>query len=272
MNPKWKRRNPNTPARRAKRALALKMAQVPKYRASGALQVAVKKVLRSAQETKYVAETITQAFVVGQASATPGGFFRLVPNLAQGVQDNQRVGDKITPAKLVNKFIFNFDSSVQNNQDIIVNLWIVKAKGASSQTTLAGVLPGQFLKVGNGNNADPTDPSQPNMLQIVSTYPLNTDQYTKVKHYRFRMRRGIGQATNTNTGGEIAPTGVQRTDMYKAITYSCKAPAFKYSSTGFTTPSNFYPVALVYATNADGSAYGDVIRMSINSQLYFKDA
>lgn len=229
-------------------------------------------VVKGTEETKYVAETIIQAWVVGQSAATPAGFFRLLPNLAQGTQDNQRIGDRIKPARLLNRFIFNWDSAVQNNQDVIVNLWIVRAKGAGSQTTVAGLLPNQFLKVGNGNNADPVDPNQPNMLQIVSTYPLNTDQYTKLKHYRFRMRRGIGQATNTNTGGEIAPTGVNRTDMFKSITYSCKAPEFKYSNTGFTTPSNFYPVALVYATNADGSAYGDTLRMSINSQLYFKDS
>jgi len=53
--------------------------------------------------------------------------------------------------------------------------------------------------------------------------------------------------------------------------YSMKAPKFKYSNAGNTTPNNFYPVALVYATNADGSAYGDTLRMSINTQLYYKD-
>jgi len=249
-----------------------KASVLSKALAVGKLQVAVKKALASAQETKYVAETIQQALVVGQASATPAGFLRLIPNLAQGVQDNQRIGDKISPTRLVNRFIFNFPSDLQNNQDIIVNLWIVKAKGASNQGALAGILPAQFLRVGNGNNADPVDGNQPNMLQVVSTYPLNTEQYTKLKHYRFRMRRGIGLPTNTNTASEIAPTGVGRTDMFKTITYSCKAPPFKYSSAGFTTPSNFYPVALVYATNVDGSAYGDTLRMSINSQLYFKDA
>jgi len=229
-------------------------------------------VLQKSEETKYVAESIIQASVVGQASATPGGFFRMIPNLGQGVQTNQRLGDQVAPQRLINRFIFNFPSDLQNNQDIIVNLWIVKVKGAGSQTAVAATIPGQFLRVGNGNNTDPTDANQPNMLQLVSTYPLNTDQYTKLKHYRFRMRRGIGLPTNTNTASEVAPTGVGRTDMFKTITYSCKPPGFKYSSAGFTTPSNFYPVALVYATNVDGSAYGDTLRMSINSQLFYKDA
>jgi len=229
-------------------------------------------VVKRKEETKYVAETIIQASVVGQAAATPGAFFRLVPNLAQGVQDNQRIGDSIAPTRLVNSFIFHFPSDLQNNQDIVVNLWIVKVKGAASQTTVAGILPNQFLRVGNGNNADPVDPNQPNMLQVVNTYPLNTDQYTNLRHYRFRMRRGIGLPTNTNTASEVAPTGVRGLDMYKEIKYVCSPPGLKYSNAGFTTPSNFYPVALVYATNADGSAYGDTLRMTINSQLYYKDA
>lgn len=240
-------------------------------RASSGFAKKVLAVVKRTEETKYVAETIIQASVVGQSSATPGGFFRLIPNLGQGTQDNQRVGDQVMPTRLVNRFIFNFPSDLQNNQDIVVNLWIVKVKGAANQTAVAAVLPNQFLKVGNGNNADPVDPNQPNMLQVVNTYPLNTDQYTLCKHYRFRMRRGIGLPTNTNTASEIAPTGVRAADMYKQITWSCKPPKCKYSATGFTTPSNFYPVALVYATNADGSAYGDTLRMSINSQLYFKD-
>lgn len=253
---------------------ALVAAVAPKRRSTGGTKFAKKvlAVVAKSEETKYVAETIIQASVVGQAAATPGAFFRLVPNLGQGVQENQRIGDRVTPARLMNRFIFHFPSDLQNNQDIIVNLWIVRVKGAASQTTVAGVLPGQFLRVGNGNNADPTDANQLNMLQVVSTYPLNTDQYSKVKHYRFRMRRGIGQPTNQNTGGEVAPTGVTASQMYKAITWSCKAPVLKYSSTGFTTPSNFYPVALVYATNVDGSAYGDTLRMTINSQLYFRDS
>jgi len=235
------------------------------------LATAIKAVTDSKKETKYVGEAL-QAAVVGQAAATPAAFYRLIPNLTQGVQENQRVGDRIQTLRLKNTFTFNFSSTLQNNQDIVVNLWIVTVKGASSAGTVAGVLPGNFLKVGNGGNADPNDPNQPNMLQIVNHYPLNTDQYTYKRHYRFRMRRGIGQATNQNTGGEVAPTGVGPYESYKVITWSCKPPSFKFNGAGDQTPSNFYPVALVYATNADGSAYGDNIQMSVRRELYFKDA
>jgi len=242
------------------------------YMSGKKLKKAIKSYINKQSETKYVADTTIQNSVVGQAAATPAAFFKLIPRLAQGVQENQRVGDRVKPTSIINRFIFNFDSSVQNNQDVVVNLWLVRVKGAQTPLTVNAITPGNFLKVGNGGNTDPVDPNQPNMLQLVSTYPLNTDQFTLLKHYRFRMRRGIGQATNTNTAAEVAPTGVARNEMYKSITYKCKGPVFKYNSNADLLPQNFYPVCLVYATNADGSAYGDTIRMSISSQMFFKDS
>jgi len=159
-----------------------------------------------------------------------------------------------------------------NNQDCIVNLWLVKAKGCGTVGAVNALLPGSFLKIGNGGNRDPDDGNQPNMLQVISTFPLNNDNFTLIKHYRFRMRRGIGLAVNSNTASEIAPTGVGNIEMSKSITHKMTAPGLKYNSNADLLPENFYPVWLCYATNADGTAYGDTLQVSCCSQMYYKDA
>lgn len=86
------------------------------------------------------------------------------------------------------------------------------------------------------------------------------------------MRKGIGQQANQNTGDEVTPCGVPNSEQYRQIRYSWKPPVLKYEDGAANMPTNHYPVALVYATNADGSAYGDTIAYNINCQLYFKDS
>jgi len=224
------------------------------------------------EETKFVGDLSVDRTAVGQAGNTPADFDRILAKLTQGVSENQRIGDRVTPVMAHANFQFWFPSTNANNQNAIVNLWIVTAKGAATLATVNALPVASFLKVGDGTNVDPNDPDQTLMISRYQQYPLNTDQYTLLKHYKFTMRKGIGQQANQNTGSEVTPTGVPNNQQYKQIRYSWKPPVLKYEDSAANLPTNHYPIALVYATNADGSAYGDTIAYNINTQLYFKDA
>ena len=84
-----------------------------------------------------------------------------------------------------------------------MNLWVVIAKGANSRGA-ASVPVGQFLNVGNGANRDPDDANQPLMLNQVNHMPLNKDQYSGLRHYQFRMRRGTGAQANQGPATIVA--------------------------------------------------------------------
>lgn len=226
-----------------------------------------------AQETKYVTDQGTVKDVP-QTNVTPGGFHVVgPPGLGQGLQEHQRVGDKITPVSCKAHYTFYFDSvTTQNNADVEVNLWIVRAKGAGGIASITALPAGQFLKVGNGTNADPNSTSVPFMLTAVNNYILNKDQYILMKHYRFRMRKGIGNSTGVNTAGEVAPTGVPANEDLKRITFSWTPPPLLYQDGAITNPTDHNVVGLVWAVNADGSGYTTNLKYAVRNEMYFKDA
>lgn len=229
-------------------------------------------VVNKKEETKYVSQQLQQLVPMGQALITPAGFFNCLTPVGQGVGDHQRIGERIQPIKGCVDFTFNWTNDQSNNQDVIVNLWVVLAKGANSRAALPNVPIGQFLQVGNGTNRDPDDPNQPLMLSQVQHMPLNKDQYTRLKHYRFRMRRGTGAQANQGPATIVAPTGVPAKEDQRYIRYTWKPPTLKYNTNADQFPTSHYPVYGYYVTNADGSAYGDTLHISTRTHLWFKDA
>jgi len=232
----------------------------------------VLKVVNRKEETKYVAQQLQQQVAMGQALITPAGLFNCLTPVGQGTGDHQRIGENITPVRACVDFSFNWTNDQSNNQDVVVNLWVVLAKGANSRVALPSVPIGEFLNVGNGTNRDPDDPNQPLMLTQVNHMPLNKDQYTGLRHYRFRMRRGAGAQANQGPATIVAPTGVPANEDQRYIRYSWKPPTLKYNTAADQFPTSHYPVYGYWVTNADGSAYGDTLHISTRTHLWFKDA
>jgi len=222
-------------------------------------------------ETKYVSAQLQQQVAMGQALVTPAGLFGCLTAVTQGNGDHQRIGEKIQPVKACVDFSFNWTPEQSNNQDVVVNLWVVLAKGANSRVALPTVPIGEFLNVGNGTNRDPDDGNQPLMLTQINHMPLNRDQYTGLKHYRFRMRRGTGAQANQGPATIIAPTGVTAKEDFRMIRYTWKPPALSYNTAADAFPTSHYPVYGYWVTNADGSAYGDTLHISTKTHLWFKD-
>lgn len=276
--------------RNAKGRIVLKLGKNSKFNKDGTLKTntIVRKAVRQArnsafaskvlrvinkkEETKYVSSQLQQMVPMGQALVTPAGFFNCLQATTQGVGDYQRIGEKITPVKAAIDFSFNWMNEQSNNQDVVVNLWIVLAKGANSRIALPTVPVGQFLNVGNGTNRDPDDANQPLMLNQINHMPLNKDQYTQLRHYRFRMRRGTGAQANQGPATIVAPTGTTANEDQRFIRYTWKPPTLKYNTNADAYPTSHYPVYGYYVTNADGSAYGDTLHISSRTHLWFKDA
>lgn len=249
---------------------ALKAKRAPK--ASSAFARKVLAIVRRKEETKYVSAQLQQMVPMGQALVTPAGFFNCLTAVTQGVGDYQRVGEKISPVKAAIDFSFNWTNDQSNNQDVVVNLWVVIAKGANSRVALPSVPVGQFLNVGNGTNRDPDDGNQPLMLNQINHMPLNKDQYQGLRHYQFRMCRGTGAQANQGPATIVAPTGTAAREDQRYIRYTWKPPMLKYNLNTDAFPTSHYPVYGYWVTNADGSAYGDTLHISTRTHLWFKDA
>lgn len=251
---------------------AYKRRFIGKAKARAGLTALVKRVVARQEETKYVTDVIEHNVPIGQAATTPGSFKRLLPTLLQGVEDHQRIGDVIKPVRCTVTLSLRFTNEQSNNQDAVVHCYIVRCKGAFTAAAVASLPAGEFLKVGNGSNRDPNDPDQPIMLTQVNTMPLNTDQYTLMKKYQFVMRRGTGAQANQGPATIVAPTGVPAREDFRQVKYSWVPPKLKYNLPASNLPTNHYPVLLWWATNRDGSAYGDTIHSTIRTEMYYKDA
>jgi len=226
------------------------------------------------EETKYVANNIlTPAVAVPAAQTTPANFARIMPLLTQGVGDFQRVGDKINPTRASTYWTIYPAETTLNLYDITINLVVVKVKGAGTDVAVAAVPGADFLRVGDGTNVDPNNPNQEAMLTLVNRYPVNTERYTVLKHFRRRFCKGpnsingaVGAAGNNAppTGGPAMPLAVFK--------YSWKPPALKYDNGAATLPTNHYPTYLIWATANDSSAYVGNVKFAVRSEMYFKDS
>lgn len=236
----------------------------------------VKEVERKALETKYAAANVTDAGTIGATASTPAQFIPLTTLIQQGISDNQRIGDSVRPVKCSAHFTFYFDTTTQNNADLLVNFWIVKSKSAKGPAQLSSLTGGNFLKLGTGVNVDPVNPSQPSQLALVSNYPLNTDSYTKLFHRKFRMRKGIGNSAGINTGGEVAPTGTPASEDVYQLTYSWKPALWTFDNQIGAPWTNYAnndaPVALIWCTNADGSGGTHNLVYGLRTDVFYKDA
>lgn len=224
------------------------------------------------EETKYVAQNIlSPAIAVPAGQTTPLNLARIMPYLGQGPQDNQRIGDKICPTSARTFFtLFPADTTL-NLYDITVNLVIVKVKGASTDTAVAAIPGGDFLRVGDGTNVDPNNPNQESMLTLLNRYPVNTERYTVLKHFTHRFCKGpnningpVGVANAPPTAGTPLPC--------KVFTYAWKPPALMYDNGAAVLPTNHYPTYLIWCTANDASAYVGNIKFAVRSEMYFKDS
>ena len=121
----------------------------------------VKRVDAQQQETKFVAELVVPATPLPNTVTTPANLYRMLPQLAQGNEDNERIGLSIDPvyARTVFTFFFNGTSSAASwTQDKIVNLLILKVKGHDSTAGLPSTPAGALLRIGNSQFTDPVYP------------------------------------------------------------------------------------------------------------------
>lgn len=251
------------------RALAPRRA--PKHQK--ALTKAVQSVLARSEETKYVAENISAApIVVPATQTTPLNLARMFPVLGQGVAENQRIGDQVKPTHARTFWTFYLNRSVPDLFDVTLNVVVVYVKGATTDVAVAALPAGNFLKVGDGTNTDPSAPSPVDMLTKIQHYPVNSDQFTLKKWFRKRICKGasdingpVGLGTNNSP-----PTAGAHPCL--TLQYKWKPPTLKYSDAAQTLPRNHYPVYLVWATANDGSALTGLLSFNVRSELFFKDA
>lgn len=240
---------------------------------SAPLREAIKRVTKGQMETKYSGETFAANTIVTAGISTPAGLLRMLPSVGSGVGDNQRLGDKIEPTSATTRWTIHWSNGISNNfEDLQVNLIVLSVKGAKTQPLVAGVPGNALLKNGTGGTTDPTlgGFTQPQFIEEVNHYPVNTDQYTVLKHFKRRFAKGSYDVTGPPGANASTQCAIEKPCV--TFTYRWKPPTLLYNQIADTLPSNHYPVYVIWCSVNDGGAYSGNLAYGVRTDLFYKDA
>lgn len=235
----------------------------------------VKKIVEGTQETKLVIKSpynfnsgtdLEQFTNFTSAITSTSEVYALIPNLTQGSDDHQRVGNQIQPKSLttyVNVTLVNGSASVY------VDFFFCTAKAVKFQGLNATVPTGQLLNDGQGANVNYDGTSYTSLL------PINKSEFTVIKRKRVKLQSALGDPNTALSGGGGASTSVF--PYSKSFSVKIPLPAkLLYEDNLKQYPSNSYPFMMVGFCGTD--TYGNTaptsarVQVQAQSQLYYKDA
>lgn len=242
----------------------------------------MKSLITKAAETKYVMNdcvngtglsTLTNftAFSSGITSVTE--IYPAIPQLAQGVDNFQRIGDKIVPKSIfVDMNIVVKNTSDAFSSDKIVHVFLLTSKAVKDLANYTAIPIGQLLDYGNGTSGgfDGTTGA--------AMYPVQKKSFTVLRHWKKRMTTGFGHpfgSTGTNAGSTdsvITPAA-----SWASLRLKVKAPgSLNYALASSTYPENFAPFFVVGWVRADsaGNSAPSFINTYVQAKtgMYYKDS
>lgn len=231
----------------------------------------MKRVMDRRMETKYVS---TRYDTQHNSTITASDPFALCPNVPQGTDDFQRIGDKIRGKYLYIKGKVQWDNSyvlsngTTNIPPSTVRVMILSQRNIRNNAAIPGdVQVNALLKdnvaIGVGRAY------QGGMWDNLA--PINKDLFTV--HLDKKIKFNWYHPIDSTTTVPVASTGNDRTKYFY-----CRIPVKKtlyFDTTTGGSPNNFAPFFVMGAVNDDGETpytTGTPYRVSMLSTLYFTDA
>jgi len=249
----------------------------------------VDKVLTRELETKYVAQDIfLNSYVLGTIDGAYANnrFQCLIPAIGQGVTSESRIGQKLTPVKLRVHVQYYFDNTYGACLDVLLRQSVITLKSWKSNAALTnGVqvsIASKLIDNGDGTTSAISGGSDYTQL----TYPYVKEMVTKLKGdkiIRLAKNAGFYQQSGLTTGTDPheSRTGIVRL----SFDVNCP-PSLIYESNTANFPTNFNPLyAVTGALVSNGAQYTSalgtissgtpatpIVRMSVRTEFWFKDA
>lgn len=252
-----------------------------KRRASGKGSFAkrVLAVVNKTEETKYVANDYDSA---GHANNTPwypvpgitntGSVVPAIPQMAQGVTDYQRVGQRVSPVSLKVDLDIGMNSEDLSANSVMVAIWYGTSKESKSWVGGSPLSTISFLDNGQGTNQSwagvrgqlnfPSDPTLNTLKRIV--FPLS-------KSGGLQNQNGSSLTTQGNFSTSNGTS-------HKHITLKFNPPkTLIYNKETDLYPTNYAPFYYIGFCNADGSTTNMIqsqtlVNVSSRVHMKYKDA
>lgn len=247
------------------------------WKSKSALRKMVTKLVKGQAETKYVADAwdrnanaaLPSVWTVGSLGAGAARFLPMIPRCTQGTDDNERIGDTITPSgKVKTTLNFAINDDISGSHQILVTVYYGVTKDRKSWDNQNALSTASFLDNGDGTNTSPT------FTRVSGMLPVQKD-LVSFKKYQFVLSKAAGTTGgDAGTGNFSANAG----KSYRSITLTHSPPKkLKYSVGTDNFPSNYAPGYFISLAYADGAvphteAYlNGLVNVTARTHMWFKD-
>lgn len=248
------------------------------------VKAVAKKVVADSLEDKYETRLMLSTGQPRYFDTPITAVYPLLPEINQGVNSNERVGDKIRPKRMRVDFTITAVGESDSSLDVLVRLLVLEDKQIKGTLDLLPLAPSGTPPTGG----QPGTPIGTDLLQYGSQVQgyqglltddmarVNTERYTVIKDIRRELIKGMGQSpTNANSflGTQAFISGQQ---TYKVSVVIPTPAVLRYSKEMDGFPTNFAPFFVVGYVQPDGLAAPTSLtqRIAVNyiTHLDYEDA
>lgn len=238
----------------------------------------VKNVLRAEVETKQAYHSTGDSLVYFNSGINSSADLqKIMPNIASGTADNQKIGDEIRAKKITIKghmFMAPDTTTSSANKRIAVRMMIIQPKRFPNQDdsyTNFSSWYGQLLKKGGTQTAF--------VGNISDLYAdINTEDITCYYDKRFYLSQdNIFQLVGSSTPTQHIAQNIQNTVKFFNITLPLRNRLLKYDASVSSNllPTNYGPVLVLGYAHLDGSG-GDTVDTQVglcyDCTIHYEDA
>lgn len=243
-------------------------------RLSAPMRAAVRRIVSRAQETK-LCTALVENNVEHNSSVGVLDYYRVLPNLYQGVAEYQRIGDRVHPVSLTVRGTCAIDRTyVNGNRPICVRIMVLALKSARSWQMVQSQWPAATTRLLKMNDEGGTEniafSGSPNDLY----YPVNRDLF-QVLGERFIKLSALNLPGNTPGVNSVEAAPLNTITRSFNIHVRGLPKTLSYGAASDTAPTNFAPFISVGYAYMDGTGPDLVttqVIMNVQSHLRYKDA
>lgn len=247
-----------------------------KRKPAKSLITTIKRIINGQAETKYVADNhdrnsnrdLANVWTLNDLGAGALRFLPMVPRVTQGTDENERVGDSISPVgKVMTNLMFSYTGDDVSGSAIKVEIWYGTTKSRKSwdQNPLGTTA---FLDNGDGTNSPPGQSREQTLLP------------TDKRLVSFRKKTFILSKANGITGGDNGDGNFSANGgkFYRSVRlYHSPPKKLKYGDGGDEYPTNYAPGYFINYSYVNGEIPANSVlldsRINISSRthMHFKD-
>jgi len=263
----------------------------------------VQKLIKGPEETKYVSTFLCTpdyrgglaGYVLSSLTPTATGvvgtnfhpyinstsqIFAAIPQMGQGVDSYNRIGDRVTPTKAKVDMTFSLIGvGDSHSYDINVHVWVLRATAVGTLDNFSSIPITQLLDNGRGGD------QQFDGSQLTEQLPLNRKLFHQIHHRSFRMCKVdgvIGPQGSPRGGATQSGPGPQTSMVRLSLNIPVKHKLI-YDTASTLYPNNYAPFIVVgYSTNdqstggtsSPSSLYdnGGTVMCIARTHLWYKDS